>query len=207
MKGLLIKDWYLIKKLCRMVILMDVILAAFSLIDLRNQFFSYYCCLMTGITPITLIAYDEQAKWDVYAGTLPYTRAQLVSVKYLVSLLASAFILLLLAVPQALMRVSKGSFVPVEYFSYFAVLASFCLFLPALALPLVFRFGSEKGRLVNMLMVGAACGISVFFATSGVFSHFTFDASLLSVLFLVIAALLYLASWRLSIRLYTKREL
>lgn len=207
MKGLLIKDWYLIKKLCRMVIVMDLVFVAFSVFDERNLFFSYYCCLITGITPISLISYDEQGKWDVYAGTLPYSRAQLVSVKYLVGLLCSAFILILLAVAQAARRVYTGSFVPGEYFSMFAVLASLCLLLPALVFPLVFRFGAEKGRIFNMVVIGLACGISAFAATYNRVRPVRLSFSLPSALFLVIAALLYFLSWRLSIRFYTKREL
>lgn len=207
MKGLLIKDWYLIKKLCRMVIVMDVIFVVFSLFDERNLFFSYYCCLITGITPISLISYDEQGKWDIYAGTLPYSRAQLVSVKYLVGLLCSAFILILLAVAQAAKRVYTGSFVPGEYFSMFAVLASLCLLLPALVFPLVFKFGAEKGRIFNMIVIGVACAISALASTYNIAKPVKLSFSLPSVLFLVIAALLYFLSWRLSIRLYAKREL
>lgn len=207
MKGLLIKDLYLIKKLCRMVIIMDLVFVAFSVFDERNLFFSYYCCLITGITPISLISYDEQGKWDVYAGTLPYSRAQLVSVKYLVGLLCSVFILLLLAVARAAMHMYVGSFVPGEFFSFLMVLASLCLILPSLVLPLVFKFGAEKGRIFNMIVIGVACALSTLATTYNIAKPVKLSFSLPSVFFLVLAALLYFLSWRLSIRIYTKREL
>lgn len=207
MKGLLIKDYYLIKKLCRMVLIMDLLFVVFSVFDEWNLFFSYYCCLITGITPISLISYDEQGKWDVYAGTLPYSRAQLVSVKYLVGLLCSAFVLLLLAVVQAAKRVYVGSFVPVEYFSFLAVLASLCLLLPALVFPLVFKFGAEKGRIFNMIVIGVACAVSALASTYSMNTSVKLRIPLPSAFFLAVAALLYFLSWRLSIRIYTKREL
>lgn len=207
MKGLLIKDLYLIKKLCRMVIVMDLLFVVFSIFDERNLFFSYYCCLITGITPISLISYDEQGKWDVFAGTLPYSRAQLVSVKYLVGLLCSAFVLILLAAAQAAKRVYIGSFVPGDYFSFLAVLASLCLLLPSLVFPLVFKFGAEKGRIFNMVVVGVACAVSALATTYSMNQPIKLRFILPGAPSLVIAALFYFLSWRLSIRIYTKREL
>jgi hypothetical protein len=32
--------------------------------------------------PVTLLSYDEKEKWHIYSGTFPYSRAQIVSSKY-----------------------------------------------------------------------------------------------------------------------------
>ena len=62
MKGLLLKDFYMAAKYCR-------------------------ACLLCGMIPVNLLAYDERSRWLEYSGTLPYTKAQIVSGKYLVGII------------------------------------------------------------------------------------------------------------------------
>ena len=55
--------------------------------DKSNMFFVFYPCLFCGMVPVNLLAYDERSRWLQYSGTLPYTRAQIVSGKYLIGLI------------------------------------------------------------------------------------------------------------------------
>ena len=49
----------------------------------ENVFYLILPCMFAGILPMTLLSYDERAKWDVTAGAMPVTRDQLVTAKYL----------------------------------------------------------------------------------------------------------------------------
>ena len=42
--------------------------------------------MIAGILTMTLLSYDERDHWTQYSGTLPFTRAELVSCKYLIGL-------------------------------------------------------------------------------------------------------------------------
>ena len=79
MKGLLLKDFYMLIYYGKVfLLLMLVFLVAGTAIE-QNTVFLFFPCLFAGILPMTLQAYDERSGWCHFSGTLPYTRAQLVS--------------------------------------------------------------------------------------------------------------------------------
>lgn len=203
MKGLLLKDFYVLFKNCRVFMVLILVFIAVSLFGDDNWFFIIYPCLFAGMFPMTLIAYDERSGWSHYCGTLPYTRAQLVSVKYTVGLLINAVILLLIA----LVQVAKGAN-ELDRNALTGLLTcagAIGLVSPALLLPFVFRFGSEKGRIAYYIVIGAICAGSVILFSgeriSGVLGGQT------AWLMLGGAAIaLYAGSWLLSVALYQNRE-
>ena len=204
MKGLLLKDTYMTVRLCRMFLLLDVVFLGVWIFGDGDLFFLTYPCLLTTMVPMTLISYDEREKWDVFAATLPYSRAQIVSCKYLIGLCLSVLILAVAAVGQIFRRTPGGT---AEFLTMLPVLLSACLLAPAVLYPFVFRFGAEKGRVVYYVVIAVVCGGSVVLQNMEV-------ASLLGSLSvgslpagMLIAAAVYAGSWLLSIRLYAKREL
>ena len=204
MKGLLLKDTYMTVRLCRMFLLLDVVFLGVWMFGNGDLFFLTYPCLLTTMVPMTLISYDEREKWDVFAATLPYSQAQIVSCKYLIGLCLSVLILAVAAVGQIFRRTPGGT---AEFLTMLPVLMSACLLAPAVLYPFVFRFGAEKGRVVYYVVIAVVCGGSVVLQNMEV-------ASLLGSLSVgslpagvLIAAAVYAVSWLLSIRLYAKREL
>lgn len=204
MKGLLLKDTYMTVRLCRMFLLLDVVFLGVWMFGNGDLFFLTYPCLLTTMVPMTLISYDEREKWDVFAATLPYSQAQIVSCKYLIGLCLSVLILAVAAVGQIFRRTPGGT---AEFLTMLPVLMSACLLAPAVLYPFVFRFGAEKGRVVYYVVIAVVCGGSMVLQNMEV-------ASLLGSLSVgslpagvLIAAAVYAGSWLLSIRLYAKREL
>lgn len=204
MKDLLLKDTYMTVRLCRMFLLLDVVFLGVWMFGNGDLFFLTYPCLLTTMVPMTLISYDEREKWDVFAATLPYSQAQIVSCKYLIGLCLSVLILAVAAVGQIFRRTPGGT---AEFLTMLPVLMSACLLAPAVLYPFVFRFGAEKGRVVYYVVIAVVCGGSVVLQNMEV-------ASLLGSLSVgslpagvLIASAVYAVSWLLSIRLYAKREL
>lgn len=205
MKGLLLKDAYMTVKLCKAFILMDIVFVAVSFWGDGNMFFIVYPCIISGMLPMTLISYDRQQRWDVYAGTLPYTRAQLVSAKYLIGLCGNVITLSLITVALALKMPAGGKFT--EYAAVMITLLSMSLIAPALLFPPVFKFGVEKGRILYYIVIGVACGCSTALINMDISLVAKLNDFLVCIIFLAFAVLLYLVSWFLSIRFYGKREL
>lgn len=207
MKGLLLKDTYMFSKLCKAFILIDIVFIVVSFWGEGNMFFVLYPCIISGMLPMTLISYDEREKWDKYSGTLPYTRAQLVSSKYLIGLFGNIIVFVLIAVVQAFRMAKGGTFVLEEYLTVITLLLSVSLIAPTILYPIVFKFGAEKGRIFYYIIIGSACAVSTVFINTdiGLFSE-KLNNFLSIAIILAVIVLLYTASWLLSIQFYKKRE-
>lgn len=208
MKALLLKDFYMMTKYCRSYLLILVAFFAASFFNNDNLFFLFYPCILCGMIPINLLSYDERSGWLRYSGTLPYKKSQIVGSKYLLSILLEVALLLLTAAVHAIKMNVVGTFDWQEYL-FTMLLACIAAFLVCpINMPLMFKFGTEKGRVLYLVMIGVLCGVSVIFPS---FAEVAIALSLpLYVLFPVVALVLvgiYALSWYLSVQFLKKREL
>ncbi len=207
MKGLLLKDWYMVMKYCKAYLLICLVFIGVSIMSDDNFFFILYPCILCGMIPVTLLGYDERSKWDQYCAALPYTKAQIVSGKYLLGMGTQIGMLLLSAVIQVIrMRVS-GAFSWKSFSSILSMLAILSFLTPAISLPPMFRWGVEKGRMAYYISVGLVCGISAFVVNVSDITLLGFLPNSAAMLLLGLASLVaYGISWYLSILFYQKRE-
>ena len=110
MKGLLLKDWYMIQKYCRSYILITAVFIGLSLANGENLFFTFYPCMLCGMIPVTLLGYDERSGWMQYSGTMPYAKEQIVSEKYLIGILVQLTVLLVTGIAQVTKMMITGCF-------------------------------------------------------------------------------------------------
>lgn len=209
MKGLLLKDFYLLKKYCWAFLIFVVLFAAGS-ITTDIPLFVFYPCLLTGVLPMTLQSYDEREKWTVYSGTLPYTKAQLVSAKYIMGLLLSTFALVLAMIAQIVKMMRNGSFSAEGFLTILIVEIGVGLFPSSILLPFVFRLGAEKARLAYYCLIGVICGMSVFLTSLLVFEEGVTQPAINPPALVLVglgAVVFYALSWLLSIFWYQKREI
>ena len=207
MKGLLLKDFYLSWRYCRAFLVIVAVFLAVSFTGDDNIFFLIYPIMIASVIPMTLVSYDEHDKWTAYSGTLPYTRAQLVSTKYLVGMCFGSVAFLISMAATTVRMMLGGGFV----LEQLAVVGTALLVLgclgPALILPYVFKYGAEKGRIAFYITVGVFSGVAAVLAGMG-FQIQTMTRGLWPLAVVAgVSILLYALSWRLSIRFYQKREL
>ena len=207
MKGLLLKDFYMAKIYCRMILLVTVVFAGVSIAEPSNLFFQFYPVVMASILPVTILGYDEKCHWDVYGQIFPYSKKQFVSVKYLMALIfVCGMWLLLMAVQIIGMLVNGAGFQ--SNLLFFLLLVLSCGFLSSsILLPVIFKFGTEKGRLAFMVVICLICGGSAAAVSVDPDLHMPISADMLSLLILVGCIVLFLLSWQASIKIYEKREL
>lgn len=208
MKGLLLKDWYMVKKYCRAYLLIAIVFIAISFFSNDNMFFVFYPCLLCGMIPVNLLAYDERSHWMQYSGTLPYTKTQIVSGKYLIGLLAQLAVLVATGIAHGVKMYAAGNFVLGD----FAVLMLLMLIVSTLSssicLPFVFKLGVEKGRTAYYVMVGFVCGASVL--ASGILRGQLMgeiQPNLILGLLAIVGISVYILSWYLSVVFFKKREI
>lgn len=208
MKGLLLKDLYMMKQYCRYYLFCAAGFTILSVMSAGNMFFVFYPCLLCGMIPVNLIGYDERSRWVQYSGTMPYTKAQVVSGKYLIGLFTQLTILLVMGVAQTAKMIIAGDFV----FGDFAVLMLLMLIVSTLtssiSLPFIFKLGVEKGRTAYYVMIGFVCGASVL--ASSLFRGqlgIEIKPNLVLAILAVVGIGIYIFSWYMSIVFYKKREI
>lgn len=201
MKGLLRKDFYMLTSDCRLFLVVIVLFLLVGMLTETDTVFLFIPCMFAGLLPVTLQAYDERSGWCRYSGTMPYTRAQMVSVKYLFALLLGCAVVMLAGVAYLL---PIGTADPHGLISLLAVAGSLTLIFPALLMPFVFRFGSEKGRIAYLILVGGLCAGGYLLFHGG---HMPpqLGGSGWQGMLIGAAVLLFAGSWLLSVAIYQSR--
>ena len=206
MQGLLLKDWYMIKKYCRAYLLLTVIFTVVSFFGEDNFFLIFYPCLLCGVIPVNLIAYDENSRWTQYSEALPYTRAQIVSSKYLIGIFIQLAVMILTVIAQSVRMNMAGNFSLSELLMIALTMLSIAGLSSAICLPFIFKMGVEKGRTAYYVMIGIVCAGAV--SASMVFGEQAeAQIDLPIAIIAVISVAIYAVSWYLSILFYKKREL
>ena len=214
MKGLLLKDFYVLLRVCWYFALF-LVLWPLLLLAGAPPTMNIFACLMGSMLPATLHAYDEKDKWLKYADTMPYTRRELVTSKYIYGFIAIGIVIVLSAVSMTI----NTMFIQADNILTFKEIIFWCsVYLLAGAVtsfmhPFVFWLGAEKGRYVYMVFGGLCGGLGAITANSdaslGILAMAPSVSSPLAIaaVIVIIAVILYAASWALSVMLYRKREL
>ena len=208
MKGLLLKDFYMMFKYCRAYLLMVVVFVAVSFVNSESLLFAFYPCMLCGMIPVSLLSYDERSKWLQYSATMPYTRTQIVSGKYLTGLCIQVAMLTITGIAQAVRMSMNGAFSWEEYLIFMLLLAAMSLLTSSITLPFMFKLGVEKGLMAYYVMIGVVCGGSVV-ASNLLEESMAQEISLNAVLPVICLASVgvYALSWYLSIVFFRKREI
>ena len=111
MSGLVYKDLMNMRRYLKQLLLIFVVFVfIFSFSGNNYSFVAAYGVMLSAMVVLSSMAYDEQAKWDKYALTMPLSRRSLVGAKYLLGLLTvGAGGLLSLAVVVGTALFSGGS--------------------------------------------------------------------------------------------------
>ncbi len=202
MKGLIIKDLTVLKSSLKTVF---IIVAVFAFMGVKSgsAYMTTFASVYAAILPMTCMAYDERCRFNRYAVAMPISPRDIALSKYITGLIlaaaATAIALVIALFTKApIGETAAGSMlIPVFYHTFM--------------LPVMFKYGVEKSRLMVLIgVVIPAVGIS-FMEEAGVLDAFmqklstTDEAVVMSVVFAVMAVL-YLLSAVLSISICKNRE-
>lgn len=208
MSALLLKDLYMIKRDCRGNVILCLVFAVAGIAG-NSIFFAIWPLLFCALIPSTLLGLEEQAGWQAYADTMPWSRKTVVTEKYVLTLSLSVCVTAVLTVVYALTGalgrtgLGPGDLLIVGIFVLGMLPASFML-------PVTFKFGMVKGRtayMVCLMVMGALLGILS--SLSGEVTDFLTAGpqTLLLALLIAIPTVLFAASWVLAVKFYEAREL
>ncbi len=156
MTGLILKDIYTMLKQTKLLLLFIVVIGF-----LQDDFILTYGICYASMLPITVLGYDERAKWNKLADMLPYTTNELVGSKYILGALsvgAAAFIMVCIKWLHTL--TGKAAFSP-NYWVVLLLTVCTAFLLLSVNLPFMFWIGVERGRLLFVIFVVAVLMFAV----------------------------------------------
>lgn len=154
MKGLLLKDWYQVrtsmKTMC-LTVAFVLVIWVFSTSS-AYVFPVSYAAVFLGILPINLLSYDHASGWTEYSFALPLSKELQVAEKYLVGLLCAAAAVVIGGLFVTVIPLRTGTAPDKDVLSLLAGSVCAILLINGIMLPLYYRFGAEKARMLYMLM-------------------------------------------------------
>lgn len=162
-----------------------------------------YSAVFLGIMPAYLLSYDHASGWTEYSFALPLSKELQVAEKYLVGLLCAAAAVVIGGLFITVISLRTGTTPDKDALSLLAGSVCAILLINGIMLPLYYRFGAEKARMLYMLMfagMGAALGGGTVLMDAVPEP----DAAIAIVGVLAAVLVLYALSWRVSVAWYGK---
>lgn len=207
MRGLILKDLFILKQNYKtfFVLIIFFILAMF-----QNSSAASFTSVINAVFTMmitTTISYDNLAKWDKYALTMPITRKEMVLSKYICSIIFNLIGLVLGIVIVFAMGIVRNNLNITEIFISAISSAIVMIIFISLMFPLVYKFGVEKFRIFLILIFM----IPVFFILA--LRNMTNVGKLINKWLIyiiisvpVIAVIGFVLSYFISIKIYENKE-
>ena len=206
MRGLLKRDWYLLRP---NAFFYGGFLAFFLVVCFFSQkaasFFPVYLLAFGNSSVLALFTYDETNGWRAYAAALPGGRRTMVDARYVTGLA----IALVTAVVSALSTAMAGDGVELWFMSIYG---SATLLSLAISSPITYRFGGLRARLATLVLFCALAGGITAMALADSRGGLSTGLAPLEGLAPLVGSLpfgclvLYALSWRVSRNIMRKKE-
>ncbi|MEE1056542.1 MAG: ABC-2 transporter permease [Acutalibacteraceae bacterium] len=210
MKGFILKDLYMSFKHYILIYLFAMFFGISYIFNSETIYWYVAPVILASIRPIGILSLDERSKWILYSDTLPFSRKYMVSSKYILSLLSVLSTWLLIAIMRGISGLIIGNLVLIDFIATLSVVLALGLLTPALMLPVVFKYGTEKGRIVYyivaFLLVALGTSLGLVADEIGMVNKVGQYVLQFSIIAVIVIAI-FICSWMLSINIYKNREL
>lgn len=198
MLGLVYKDMKVVLMQFKFLALIMLLYIGYSLYMKSLGFFSLMEPVLVIVMVMLAFGYDERCGWDKVACTFPVSRPAIVASRYLFG----ALLVALTAVLHAVMTLSMKA-APSRSIELFIVSAGLAFGFMAIMFPILYRFGSDKSRVLFLIAFVGMLVASTLMSDDG----FSLNLGLgLSIGLLGAVLVLYGLSLLCSIKIYSKIE-
>ena len=188
-------------------ILLPLYGVGYAFVGSEISFLSVLAVALGGMIDYNSIANDERSGWNRFVLTTAYSRKDYVLGKYLLALtgvLGGTAILLL----SDTAAVAMGRVAPEDrLLSGVPAIVVSTLLLISLALPLSFKYGIEKARILSYLMIGLLCGSAGLLTVFTREQVFSLDMILVNTFLPMLGAAAFILSAFLSVHIYSRKAL
>lgn len=147
MKGLLLKDFYVIRESLLMLILTFIAVGAGLAILISPWVLIIIAATTLSLQAVTTIQNDKSTQWNRFSATLPISRTQVVRSKYLSYILLCITGILLGIIVSIVASIFKQEFDVYNMFSYSCLAIIVSLLPGGISIPCAFLFDEEKSIL------------------------------------------------------------
>ena len=210
MKGLLIKDFKLMKMQKRFFLLILLVGVVITFSSYEVAFTTGFMAFVSSLFSISSISYDEFDNGNAFLFSLPISRRTYAVEKYIFGAILGCCAWVLAMIIAISVGFLKGLHPDTEtWFSAFLILSMMFVIL-ALMLPFQLKFGGERGRIVLLLVIGGLApngleliGIDLLAMLDAMSAV---NAGIMSFITLLIALLFLGVSCLISIGIVQKKE-
>ena len=209
MKGLLLKDLFVVSEFVRVLTLMAIVfIASMMAIDGFSVIGAMISLLVVSLV-ISSFSYDDLAHWDSFAATLPVSRRKLVASKYLFLLLLGVLAVVFNGLVSVLVAALQPGVSLAEQFVTGILISMAACIIDFVLIPLIYKYGAEKSRMMMMMVIVIIFGITYGGAALLKMLNIGTDWITLPILIGGIAAAFLaslLISWICSVKIVEKKE-
>lgn len=217
-KGLIIKDLLQLKSYKRTLIVFIFVFVATSMAQENTRnILIVMLTLGLGMFSIATFSYDEMAKADKYILTLPLTKKEVVLGKYLLVMVSTVLGAILGMLASSILSfIVVGEQPNILELIELAIGGIFGIgIVESIQIPFIYKYGAEKGR----IQIFIAIAVVAFFLGGIVWLGEKYGINLLDslmvdavfkvipIILLVAIAIIYFISYKISYRLYKKKEM
>lgn len=221
-KGLLKKDLYNLASY-KVSIIIIVLFCGIAIIGSRAVTFGpIIICTMVGMIALSTFNYDEIAKSNKYILTLPTNRKEIVKAKFILAIGSAIIggiigIIITIIVANIMNYIKPEDMINIDYkgllVSTIGGMFGIAL-IQSIQIPSIYKWGAEKGRIQMFILVfgivAIISGIIFFLIKMNININMGRLENILNnygiPLLIAIIALIYLISYKISCRIYKKKE-
>ena len=206
MKGLILKDLLNLKGNIKFILLFIIMFGFMSSLGDGNvnNFIGVIIVLCTTMI-VSTFSYDDLNKWDSYVLTMPINRNDIVLSKYLTMLIFSFIGVLVSLIVSVTIGYFKNTLILNE-----TLILSISVCFGSLILPLIYKFGTERARLLMILcFLVPTLALLVFKSIlENISSPISIEIILNTLVYSLpfVAILLFVISYFISSKIYSKKE-
>lgn len=159
---------------------------------------------------ISTISMDDFVKWDKYALTLPLSRKDIVKSKYELLLLLSVTGAAIGLVVSIIYNVIVGEASAEDILMMGIMMVAISIALLGIVMPVIYKFGVEKARILMMVCIflPIVLILGLVYAAENLGIDLPEVSNLLLIVMtLIISAAVFLLSYFVSLRIYSKTDL
>lgn len=217
MKGLLIKDFKLLKNQKQFFLTVSMMGIIFLVVSNNPDFVISYITIMISIFTLNTISYDQYNNGMAYLFTLPITRKEYVGEKYVFGLISTAASLAGVSAIAYAVAFAKSIEYTLEEWGA-TVISSFLIVIIMLAftIPLQLKFEAEKSRMALlavwgclfiaiylMVYIGRKMGIDIEAILDSIFEA-KLSTTIIAIILICIASTII--SYLISLKIIKKKE-
>ena len=159
MKGLLLKEFYSLRSYMKTVGTMILFVSAIAFFSNDMSYTSGITVVWITMISVTTFSIDHNVGWNQFSLTLPISTNIIVLSKYVLSAILVGLGGIISILLNVLITIIRSGYIPIEMFYATAGICAVALLMIAVLLPLIYKYGVEKVRIMMLFVFVIPFGI------------------------------------------------